>query len=257
MFKASVVKLLALSLILSLCTLSSVLSQTLDIPDAKFRAALLQSGYDLDADGYISPSEAAKIERLEVSGLALESLKGIESFTNLRYLNAGQNELTSVDLSGLERLEDVYLFKNKLDSLRLRGCRNLRTLDVWGSVSLGELDLQGLTSLRRLDCYSTGIQKLDLRGLARLQKVDAQESFLKELILGDNDELEKLNVRRSYLEFAQLTEAPNLVEADLSRNRLAYLDIRGLEKLRSVDIDNNPLVILKMGGNMSLLRMPF
>ncbi len=55
--------------------------------------------YDINKDGSLSADELHQVTSLNVSGKGLTTLKGIEYLTNLQYLFADNNDLTSLDVS--------------------------------------------------------------------------------------------------------------------------------------------------------------
>lgn len=73
-------------------------------PDPVFRAYVLEN-YDRDGDGTLSAKEAQKVKTLDVSGLGITSLAGLERFTKLTALNCAGNDLSEIDLSGNKSLE--------------------------------------------------------------------------------------------------------------------------------------------------------
>jgi hypothetical protein len=67
-----------------------------------FRRAVVQAGFDLDADNEISFEEAALIDSLDVSSQKITSMAGVEHMSGLRYLDFSDNEVqqdTYIDLS--------------------------------------------------------------------------------------------------------------------------------------------------------------
>ena len=68
--------------------------------------ALIEEGVDTNGDSNISPAEAEAVDSLNVNGFTcgntfcyyggIESLVGIEAFTNLEVLFCGYNQLTSL-----------------------------------------------------------------------------------------------------------------------------------------------------------------
>ena len=74
-------------------------SPHVNIPNINFLNALIRLGIDTDGDGKISPSEAAVIRSLDVSGNSISDITGIESFINLDTLYCYFNNLTFLDVS--------------------------------------------------------------------------------------------------------------------------------------------------------------
>ena len=74
-------------------------------PDPAFAAYLLET-VDTDKDGQLSAEEVAGMVSMDVSGLGILDLKGIEVFWGLKSLDCSRNSLIELDLSALDRLEE-------------------------------------------------------------------------------------------------------------------------------------------------------
>lgn len=133
----------------------------INIPDPNFLAAIIADGYDLNSDGQIQTSEANYIQFLEVPNSNITSLTGVNFFPNLSFLNASGNNITTVNISGLQHLGTLNLSDNQITSAFVDNLPALvafyirnnqfASLDVSGLTSLGELDLAGNTNLVRLN----------------------------------------------------------------------------------------------------------
>lgn len=136
--------------------LGKVTFQPEAITDAAFIAAVEEGttpriGWTKEDDGTVLLTDAnkqamAKVMELNVADKGLTDLPGIEYFTRLLRLVCTRNNLTSLDVSGL----------TKLDYLDCNG-NNLTTLDV-----------SGLTMLTHLDCYWNRLTELDITQLDKL-----------------------------------------------------------------------------------------
>ncbi|RZK08559.1 MAG: T9SS type A sorting domain-containing protein [Flavobacterium sp.] len=74
-----------------------------NIPDANFKAKLIELGVDSNNDGEIQYSEAAvETGTLYVSGSNIADLMGLEAFINLTGLYCSGNNLTQVDVSHIQ-----------------------------------------------------------------------------------------------------------------------------------------------------------
>ena len=69
-----------------------------NFPDAGFRALLSGDGFDWDGDGSLSESERENVEWLGVDEQTT-SLKGIENFPALKFLDCGYTTVRDVGLS--------------------------------------------------------------------------------------------------------------------------------------------------------------
>ncbi len=105
-----------------------------NFPDADFRQRVSRH-YDTNEDGYITTDSFAQIEELFSMGPDTKNITGIKYFTGLKYLHLGGNgdghsPLTSVDVSGLTNLEELYVGDSDLKSLNVTGCTKLKCVYV-------------------------------------------------------------------------------------------------------------------------------
>ena len=127
--------------------------------DENFKSYCVEN-FDSDGDGEVSYAEAKVVTHIDVYNKGISSLKGIESFTNLTYLNCSSNpfsstanQLTSLDVSHNTALTELRCYSNRLTSLDVRGCSALKAL--WcSSNQLTSLDVSHNTALELLYCNS-------------------------------------------------------------------------------------------------------
>ena len=72
-----------LLLVLTLTVFQISYGQTVTIPDANFKAALIADGVDTNNVGEVQVSEAEAVILMDVSNKNINSLVGVTSFSNL------------------------------------------------------------------------------------------------------------------------------------------------------------------------------
>ena len=89
-----------------------------NFPDAAFRAWHLrpENLNGIGQDGVLTQEELQTVTAINVKNQGIASLQGIEYFTQLKNLNAGSNQLTSLTLK-LPVLEGLYVAYNLLTTL--------------------------------------------------------------------------------------------------------------------------------------------
>ena len=87
-------------------------------PDDNFRAYIAEN-FDTDKDGVLSNDEIQEVYLINVSGMEIHSLAGIEIFQNLMFLNCSNNSLRLLELSSLPELEEVNCSSNELVSINV------------------------------------------------------------------------------------------------------------------------------------------
>ena len=139
-----------------------------NFPDENFRNWLLSQEYG--TDGVLTDEEIAGIQSIDVSGLDIQSLKGIEFFMALTQLKSKQNQLTTLNVSQNAALE--YL-----------DCSN---------TGLTSLDVSKNTALTNLYCYDNQLTALDVSKNTALTKLDCAYNLLTTLDLSQNTALTML-----------------------------------------------------------------
>ena len=166
-------------------------------PDAKFRS-YVQSNIDTDGDGKLNDKEIDAVTEINVRNSGISDLTGIELFTNLETLNCGKNslkalnvrssaltyldcsnnEITSLDLTGMPALEYLDCSNNKLSG-------NIITIKMPVEGEIGEnlyLEKEAVIKLPTL-LTSTGkvpgSVKMQVKGSSDGTDYDKTFSFVK------------------------------------------------------------------------------
>jgi hypothetical protein len=127
-------------------------------------------------------------------GAAITSITGLQNLTNLQRFVADENNLTSVNLSGLSNLNHVDVGDNQLPgtgtksltSINLSGCTSLTYLRLDDcDFSAGFPDLSDCTSLTYIDFDQCGlVGSVDITNLTVLEDFDFEgNTELTELII--------------------------------------------------------------------------
>ena len=213
------------------------LSQTINFPDANFKAKLVsqsQPTIDTNNDGEISVSEAAAVTgRLKMRGYGgstgrISDLTGIEFFVNATILEAEDNELTTVDLSNNVALVNVNLNSNNLTAVDFSNNTALEVIDV-GSNNLASLDVSSNVNLRILSCTNMQMTALNVNNCTQLEELNCAINQFTTLDLSSNTAL-KTMVAHS------LSQLTNL---DLSNNVLLETINCGSGGFSTLDVSNN------------------
>lgn len=201
-------------------------------PDRTFRAWLLDRTNlgGVGADGILTQQEIEGIVALNLSGMGLTDLRGLEVFFNLQTLDCSSNRLTELDVSGNPKLVRLYCGNNLLKELDLSNNPDLAYLTCSFN-QLSELNLAGHEKLIALNCEMNQMEKLDLSGCSQLISLYCRNNQLKQLDLTDNGKLEFI---------------------ETFDNQLTTIDVRHLEALRFLHIDHNRLTELDMSHNQKM-----
>jgi len=159
-------------------------AQIVNIPDANFKAKLLQASpsiqiakstaglwikVDANNDGQIQNTEATQVAALYVNFSSISSLTGIESFTNLKVLSCYNNTITTIDVSMLSLLQELYCYNNSLTSLNV-SYTALKRLECQYNYNLTTLQYAGLEdTLEYFDSSYTEVSSLNFTNFSELK----------------------------------------------------------------------------------------
>ena len=233
--------------------------QTTAIPDPAFEQALIDLGFDSgELDGMAQNLFLESITLLDIPGLGIEDLTGIEACTALERLYCQGNNISSIDLSNNPYLWRLYISDNQLDSLDLSShayleyvschSNNLSYLNIEDCPAiealftrynpLGALDVSGCNNLRRLYCNSNGLTALDVSANPDLEGLGCGDNQLTSLALDNHPELEFLGCSNNLLSSLSLQSSPLLEQLECANNALTCLNMNPGSTLY-LEIDDN------------------
>ena len=126
-----------------------------NFPDANFRNWVLGQTYG--ADSMLTESEIANVTNIEVNSKNIESLKGIEHFTALKFLSCYYNKLTGLDVSKNTALTNLSCSNNYLTTIDLSKNIALNYLHCQNN-QLTTLNVSACKKLSGLECYCNQIK---------------------------------------------------------------------------------------------------
>ena len=222
----------------------SAFEKNINIPieDMYFRSFLVKT-YDTNGDREISIKEAEKITELRISGKSISSLKGIEYFKNLTFLECPINKLTSLDVSKNIKLLHLDCYGNQLTSLDVSKNIELLYLDCHGN-KLTSLDVSKNTALTVLNCHANPLTSLDVSKNTALTFLACDNNQLTTLDISKNTKLTSLYCRNNQLTSLDVSKHTALRDLWCNNNQLTTLDISKNTELTILYCQNNPLTYI-------------
>ena len=228
-------------------------AQIVDIPDPNFKNALVNtlcvaSEYqgdpawdaDVNNDGEIQVSEAEAVVHLVISGQNIASLEGIETFTGLKSLFCGGNQISDLEMSNSPNLEYLNCNSNGLESLIVSQNTNLIKLSFLNN-NIQSLDVTQNTNLEELICYNNLIQNLDLSQNTNLYYLQASNNQLSSLDITQNINLVSCSLAHNFINEIDLSQNINLLGFGINDNNITALDVSNNPELKLLTCHNNPL----------------
>ena len=236
-------------LLFLVCLLTIALSQAqiVNIPDANFKAKLLEADttnfiakdlsgdfFKIDAnnDGEIHEDEALEVAYLDLSFSDIIDLEGIDYFINLKTLNCDYNNLVTLDLSANINLEFIDCIYNSLTELNLENNINLKGLSCDHN-NLAALNIDNNSVLEILSCNVNDLTSLSLGIKDNLGLLYCHFNNLTSLNLDGVVNLSNLDCRSNEISTLDVIQNPNLYYLDCTENNLADLDVT-----QNINIDN-------------------
>jgi len=245
-------------ILIMLLTSEFSLTQNVSIPDQNFKSKLISLGVDTNNDGEISYSEAAALSglsnHLTIWDCGIADLTGIKAFINIKYLYAGNNELSVLDLSGMTNLKYAYCKNNNITEYNIQ----------YMHLSQLELDFNNLTYIHslqnvtwRLSCENNSIQEIDFSGSHEDIRLECANNLLTEINLHNipidildcsGNQISSINLEGSTL--TRLDCANNLLtEINLHNIPIDFLDCSG-NQISSINLEGSTLTRLYCANNL-------
>ena len=217
-------------------------SGTVSIPDSNLRSAV-EDALGKQSGDAITAAEMARLVVLDASNSGVRDVTGLQHAVNLRGLYLQGNRIPSVSsLSGLDRMQVLFLQSNDISSVDVTGMRDLRFLDLSNN-ELTAIDLSGQrtgvggnrsSQLYALWLHGNRLTSIDLSGLTALSDRTDGASHPSYISL-------RLD-RNRLTSVTGLRDLPGRVwSLRLERNRLTSIDLSDVEHIHYLYLDGNPL----------------
>jgi hypothetical protein len=163
------------------------------IPDTNFKACLIGNAYiNSNGDNEIQVSEAREFDGpIDVSGMGISDLTGIESFKKTINIRCNENLLTSIDLSQNTSIGELQCYSNQISNLDLSKNTLLEELYCNDNLLTG-LNVEKNTKLSIITCDENSISELDVSKNSNLDFLSCSDNSLTELDLAHNNKLTQL-----------------------------------------------------------------
>ncbi len=246
--------LILLSVTLLLTLISN--AQIVDIPDANFKTALLENlSINTNGDNEIQVSEASAFTgNIDVGGLDIFDLTGIEAFTAIDSLYCYDNQLSTIDISNNTDLIYLHCHNNQLSTLDISNNTAITSIDC-SENQLTLLDVSNNTPLEKLYCDDNLLTSLDVSNNTYLTSINCSENQLTLLDVSNNLLLEVLICGDNQLTSLDVSNNTALFGLPCNNNQLSTLDVSNNTNLTSIDCSENQLTLLDVSNNTILVSI--
>ena len=268
--------------ILSFLALGFAKAQNIQFEDANFEATLLSASpdnkiakdakgnsvaIDANGDGKISQAEALNVYQLDIEGerykYDVESMKGIEYFTNLTVLSClNFYKLKNLDVSNMPNLVILECsitttggYNSALEYLDVSKNINLQRLGLQGFAGIKTMDVSKNINLQRLDLNSTRIETLDVSKNIELLFVNLDRTGIKTLDVSKNIKLWCLYLSSTEMQTLDISKNISLIEMYLGNTEIKILDISKNINLQGLYLSNTKIETLDVSKNTNLKEL--
>lgn len=217
------------------------------MPDGNLRECV-NLEMDKDADADITFREAAKFSGLSCQGRAINDLRGLEAFTNIRYLYLGDNEISDVGpLQGLKHLGLLNMEWNSIsDVTPLASMTGLDRLDLGHNKIVDASPLQTLTAMRELSLHNNRVKDLKpLSAMRNMTRLEVTENQIDDLgpVAGLGGLTDLLLGHNNISDVSALATLPKLDVLQLRGNSITNVTpLQGLTTLSALTLSENLIV---------------
>ena len=203
------------------------------IPDEKFRNYLSES-FDKDGDGVLEASEIRNITKIDCSYRDIQSLYGIQYFSELEELNCEGNAIGGIgEIKRNRKLIRLNCSDNNIGGLDLRyelKDLRLKSLDCSGN-SMHSLNVSNDILLERLNCTNNELCMIDISESTVLKSFHCDKNAIEELNLNNNKQLTDFSCSENKLNILDVSDNVALTNLKCFGNQLDILDICSNPKL--------------------------
>ena len=157
----------------------------------------------------------------QLSGLNLGGING------LKKIEVGMNELSgTLDVSKNTSLEILYANTNKLSDINLGDISSLKDLRAHKNQLIGTFDISKNTGLETLSLFTNQLSGLNLGNISSLKNLSIGDNQLSGVFdVSKNADLEYLSIHTNHLTSLDVSHNTKLTTLGIHNNNLTYLDI--------------------------------
>lgn len=147
----------------------------------------------------------------------------------LMKLSCNYCNLTTIDLTACNTLNELKINENHIESIDLNKCPHLTTLEC-GSNDLSELDLTAVRALDTLYCGDNKLSSLDVKGMSHLKELSCGANQIAQLDLSGCSALQTVQCQYNRLTSLSVADCPDINEIDIFKNNIGQEAVNALIK---------------------------
>ncbi|MEI2274426.1 leucine-rich repeat domain-containing protein [Sphingobacterium sp. ML3W] len=154
-----------------------------------------------------------------------------------------------IQVSEAQKVTKLYLEETAFSSME--GIKSFKNLEEFGTYKnkIRQVDLQGMTNLKRLYLVGSEIEILNITGCVNLEHLSLIGNRLKDIDITAFKKLTELSLNYNQLTRIEIHNYPELRTVNLSNNSIVDFKIDSCPKLQSLMIQKN-----RIAGDLDLTR---
>ena len=242
-----------LLLFLTLCFSTISISQTTYVPDDNFEQKLIDEGYDTVLDDYVLTANINTVTQLNVIGINITDLTGIEDFAALTNLDCNSNNINTLDVS-----QNINLIALSCSFNQINGTLDLSQNTALVSVhcrqnAIDQLILPQTTTLTQLWFHDNELTTIDVSQNPNLGYIRGDNNLINgALDLSQNTSLYRIECENNSIDQLILPQTNTLLQLYCRNNQLTALDVDYNASLYRIMCSNNQIVTLNLNLNTAL-----
>ncbi|MBU8893785.1 MAG: choice-of-anchor D domain-containing protein [Bacteroidales bacterium] len=157
----------------------------------------------------------------------------VSGLLKLEDLRLSQTMVSTLDASGLTSLYEIHCREAQLTSINVDGCTSLDYIKCQYNL-LTELDFTSCTNITDIECSNNSITSLLVNGLDSLVEISCASNKLTSFDASNLKNLEMLHCKRNNLTSLNVTGDTSLIELKVSYNSVQNLDLSTCKNLEYV-----------------------
>ena len=192
-----------------------------------------------------------------------ETTEESKIFSNVLSLYFDENNLTSIDISGIQGVSSLNCAGNPLKSILAVNCPDLsyfgcdeRNYEQSFKVDK-KIDLSNSTKLSTINCSGSNVVELSIKGCSSLETLMCSKNKLTTIDFTGCDAIYDLNLDYNSLVTVDFSEKKSIWQLSIRDNKLEHINVNGCTSLSFICASSNYLKSISLNGLNSLETAQF
>jgi len=178
----------------------------------------------------------------------------VSKLSNLKELYINNNRIEQLDVTQNEKITEINAGDNRLSSVDLSNNSLLETVDFEYN-QLKTINIQNNLNIENLDVANNQITELNVGHLKKLQSLYASNNLISSINIKNNEQLIKLVMSNNELNEIDVTKNPKLLVLEIDSNNIEKIDITNNPELNTIRLMVLPINRIDISKNYKLTEI--